>query len=99
MFTEPTGKYTSSEVVHHRNKDKTDNRLENLELHDHASHLKLHIQEKHAGWSLEADRCVSCGSSERPHKAYNLCERCYKRSKNPNVGAMRKRKIGGRLLP
>ena len=34
-----------TECVHHKNEDKTDNRLENLELMTHAEHSALHNRE------------------------------------------------------
>lgn len=32
----------SNEVVHHKNKDRKDNRIDNLELHTKSSHAKFH---------------------------------------------------------
>lgn len=34
--------------LHHKNEDKTDNRLENLELLSHADHNRMHIHRMHA---------------------------------------------------
>ena len=42
-------KLLSSEDVHHRNKNRSDNRLENLEVIDHSDHGRLH----HGVWVCE----------------------------------------------
>ena len=42
------GRYIKDdEAVHHKNKDRKDNRLENLELMTFKEHARLHMQERH----------------------------------------------------
>lgn len=36
---------TPSEIVHHRNTDPTDDRIENLQLTDRAGHMALHRED------------------------------------------------------
>ncbi len=59
---------TKGEIVHHINHDRTDNRLENLQLlESHSVHVKLHAAER-------PKRFCACG---RKHYAFGLCQSCY----------------------
>lgn len=51
------------EYVHHKNDDRTDNRIENLEIMDPVTHGRHH----HLRKSLTTD-CVICGKTFTPHK-------------------------------
>lgn len=55
-------KLTAGEVVHHKNGDRLDNRLENLEVLSHQEHSEHHNQ-KHA----LTKKCEVCGSEFTPH--------------------------------
>lgn len=54
------GRYLASEeVVHHRGDDKTDNRLENLELFEsNAAHLKSELRGRVPNWSEAGKRKI-----------------------------------------
>lgn len=52
-----------NEHVHHINEVKTDNRIENLQLHTDSSHSKNHRQQFRKNVSSKR-RCVSCGTSK-----------------------------------
>lgn len=52
----------SSEIVHHRNHDKRDNRIENLEVTTAKEHA-MHHNQKHPITKV----CVICGDTFTPH--------------------------------
>lgn len=59
------------EVVHHKNEDKLDNRMENIELTTKKIHDHLHAQEKKK--AMVRIRCPSCGSEfNRQRRATHL---------------------------
>lgn len=73
------GRYlTKTEVIHHKNGDCTDDRLENLEITNASEHAKMHGILKLTGrWSLAHTECIECGQTNRKHNARGLCVGCY----------------------
>lgn len=67
------------EHVHHINGQRDDNRLENLQVLSRSEHRALHWAQLKDRWSPTHESCASCGTTERPHGAHGLCERCYGR--------------------
>jgi hypothetical protein len=76
------------EHVHHRNHDKLDNRIENLETLSHSDHSSLHSKGKPAArkgkgsmlegrWSRKHSRCKRCRKTDAPHAAKGLCRNCW----------------------
>lgn len=79
----------SDEHVHHRNGDRTDNRLDNLELLSRNDHLRLHAPDRlPKGWAHHFDSCQSCGTTNRPHHSKGLCYRCYARERRVTRAAV-----------
>lgn len=73
-----------NECVHHINGDKTDDRIENLEVVSRSEHARMHSEERFAAqrakwkfkWSRDYERCSGCGTTETRHAGLGLCQRC-----------------------
>lgn len=70
-------KMVMGEHVHHINSIRDDNRPENLVILSHADHMRIH--HTLSRWSTNYDSCVECGTTERRHRGFGLCRRCYAR--------------------
>lgn len=71
-----------SEVVHHINEDKTDNRICNLHILSRSTHIRHHkhgLDILEGRWSLIHSCCIVCHTTSRPHKGLGLCVLCYSR--------------------
>jgi hypothetical protein len=78
-------KLSRSEVVHHKNHQRDDNRLDNLELMTRSEHAKFHHKDDVVRFAN------NCHHTNQKHYARGLCYRCYSnvrsdewRRKNPD---------------
>ena len=94
-------KLNATEVVHHKNHDKKDNRLSNLELMNRAKHISMHRKEPFNKWSYKNDKCIECHKTKRPHFGHGYCGRCYQRvlKQNKAFGRNFKHLQGSLLQP
>lgn len=73
-----------NEVIHHKDGNKQNNRIDNLELCDsHAEHIAQHMSEKYNlpimnyEWHPIFKHCKECKKTDRRHQGKGLCARCY----------------------
>lgn len=70
------------EVVHHRDGNRANNDLSNLELMSRSEHMRMHMtgRSRTGGrWSIHHSACVKCGRDDSPHLGHGTCKRCYSR--------------------
>lgn len=72
-----------TEIVHHRNENKLDNSMENLEIMELGDHIRHHwIGKKRlkGRWSFKHKQCLTCETTQIPHRANGLCIKCFFRA-------------------
>lgn len=85
----------STEIVHHLNENKLDNRIENLELTTMSDHYKIHDPNKHKRKEWIPKKCLQCGNEYTQdtdrlsnHRRSKFCSK-----KCRNAPSQRKRKF------
>lgn len=81
VWQDANGPIPAKHHIHHRNRNKLDNRLSNLELRSRQEHGALHA--RHARrtmpgeWARKFAACLRCDMTQRRHKALGLCVNCW----------------------
>lgn len=70
----------SHEIIHHKDHDKSNNDIDNLELTTRKDHMGLHQEfHKNGRWSMQYDYCQVCGKTDSRHDGKGVCHRCAER--------------------
>ena len=82
-------KLEKCELVHHIDENTLNNDLSNLKLLHIGCHVQLHFTIER--WSKKYDACISCKTTDRPHRGKGLCVNCYVRINKPRMVARKTR--------
>ena len=74
-------KLREDEVVHHKNHNRSDNRISNLQVMTYSQHSSHHAPKKNGRWSIRFSHCVRCGKNDTEHKGKGVCGRCYRKER------------------
>lgn len=69
-----------TEHVHHRDGNRSNNDIANLQIVSRGEHTSLHtrgLDRKQGRWGKNHDECIECGTTTTPHHGYGLCHNCY----------------------
>jgi len=81
-------KLLRTEIIHHINGDKTDNRIENMEIIAQSSHISCHRDAINAGIKamirIPKNRRCDVEGCGKKHKAHGLCDMHYDHKYRPN---------------
>lgn len=70
----------SSEHVHHRDGNRSNNAIENLTIVTRLAHARIHANLVLVhGWSKTFARCIECSTTEQRHSCRGRCTRCAQR--------------------
>jgi hypothetical protein len=69
-------KLNRNELVHHKDGNKSNNNLHNLEVMNISKHNKHHRNPLNK-WCGKYDVCVKCKTAKHAHKGKGLCNSCY----------------------
>ncbi|MDQ3088488.1 MAG: HNH endonuclease [Acidobacteriota bacterium] len=67
----------TGEHVHHKDGNRQNNSTDNLEVVNGREHNRAHLIERNLKHDPNNFVCERCRSSERPHKAFGLCDNCW----------------------